>query len=108
MVSCDYVATIVKPISYSATPSNMLYSSTPIPLTIHNIFQWPFAIDLPYTFISESDLAEDGRVTTKRHYAGNGPHVMSGAGFEMKPPLEVRDIVRMVLVCSKVWAWKIL
>ena len=51
------------------------------------------------TFTSEShilvilNLAEDGRVTTKRHYAGNGPHVMSGAGFEMKPPLEVRDII---------------
>ena len=51
------------------------------------------------TFTSEShilvilNLAEDGRVTTGRHYAGNGPHAMSGAGFEIKPPLEVRDII---------------
>ena len=52
------------------------------------------------TFISESDLAEDGRATTERHYAGNGPHVISEAGFEMKPPLEVRDIIRMVLLIN--------
>ena len=48
-----------------------------------------------YTYIIPHLLAaESGRVTGDtlgRHYAGNGPHIdiMSGVGFETKPPLEV-------------------
>ena len=50
-------------------------------------------------------LAESGRVTGDtilgRHYAGIGPHIiMSGVGFETKPPLEVKGSCMFVYVPS--------